>query len=50
MTAGLSAFLIRRLVTAVLFVLFVSASALVLTRLAPGDAADGTAPGRFDRR
>lgn len=45
MTAGLSAFLIRRLLTAVLFVLFVSASALVLTRLAPGDAAVELLPG-----
>jgi ABC-type dipeptide/oligopeptide/nickel transport system permease component len=44
-TAGLSAFLIRRLLTAALFVLVVSSSALVLTRLAPGDAAVELLPG-----
>jgi len=37
-TRGVSAFLARRLVTAIVFVLLVSSSALVLTRLVPGDA------------
>ncbi|HKV99085.1 MAG TPA: ABC transporter permease [Vicinamibacterales bacterium] len=45
MTAGLAAFLVRRLVTGFLFVLVVSSSALVLTRLAPGDAAVELLPG-----
>lgn len=45
MTAGLAAFLVRRLITAMLFVLLVSSSALVLTRLAPGDAATELLPG-----
>lgn len=39
MTASLGAYLLRRLVVAAVFVLFVSSSAFVLTRLAPGDAA-----------
>ena len=39
MSAGLGRFLIRRFVTAGIFVLVVSSSALVLARLAPGDAA-----------
>jgi peptide/nickel transport system permease protein len=43
--AGLSAFLVRRLLTSIVFVLVVSSSALVLTRLAPGDAATIVAPG-----
>jgi peptide/nickel transport system permease protein len=38
-TAGLAPFVVRRLLTAVVFVLLVSSSALVLARLAPGDAA-----------
>ena len=41
-TAGLAAFLVRRLLTALVFVLIVSSSALVLARLAPGDAATGS--------
>ena len=45
MTAGLTTFLVRRLLTAILFVVVVSSSALVLTRLAPGDAATEIAPG-----
>lgn len=38
-TASLGAYLLRRLLVAVVFVLFVSSSAFVLARLAPGDAA-----------
>ena len=38
MRAGLGAFLVRRLFTGLVFVLVVSSSALVLARLAPGDA------------
>ena len=45
MTAGLTTFLVRRLATAIAFVLLVSSSALVLTRLAPGDAATEIVPG-----
>jgi len=37
-TSGLASFVIRRLAAACLFVLMVSASALMLVRLAPGDA------------
>jgi peptide/nickel transport system permease protein len=37
-TRGLSAFLVRRLLAAIVFVLLVSSSALVLTRVVPGDA------------
>lgn len=50
MTRDLAAFLIRRVLAALLLVAVVSTSALVLTRLAPGDAAsqitlDGADPG-----
>lgn len=45
MIAGLSAFLFRRLVAALAFVVVVSSSALVLTRLAPGDVATELGPG-----
>ncbi len=38
MTNGFAAFLLRRLIVAVVFVALVSASAFTLTRLAPGDA------------
>jgi len=38
MNSGLAAFLLRRLVVAILFIAVVSTSALVLARLAPGDA------------
>ena len=45
MTGSLFVFLVRRLFTAILFVIVVSSSALVLTRLAPGDAATDLGPG-----
>ena len=38
MTTGLAAFVVRRLAAAILFVVVVSTGALVLARLAPGDA------------
>jgi peptide/nickel transport system permease protein len=47
-TDGLAAFLVRRLLSALIFVLVVSSSALVLTRLAPGDAATRLAPGGIE--
>jgi peptide/nickel transport system permease protein len=45
MTSGLAAFLVRRILAAVLLVAVVSTSAVVLTRLAPGDVVIDFGPG-----